>query len=117
MTKITLKDGLTINAVLTGITGLGLALFAELAAEYLIPGAPVWLIAALGIALVLFAADVALIARWKAQSKPLVGFSMNMPSVSTSCAEPNAVSVVIQLVTASPRCSCTVITGGGLRSL
>ncbi|MCB8828205.1 hypothetical protein LJD47_24665, partial [Escherichia coli] len=63
MTKITLKDGLTINAVLTGITGLGLALFAELAAEYLIPGAPVWLIAALGIALVLFAADVALIAR------------------------------------------------------
>lgn len=29
MTKITLKDGLTINAVLTGITGLGLALFAE----------------------------------------------------------------------------------------
>lgn len=74
MTKITLKNGLTINAVLTGITGLGLALFAELAAEYLIPGAPVWLIAALGIALVLFAADVALIARWKAQSKPLVGF-------------------------------------------
>jgi hypothetical protein len=74
MIKINLKDGLMINAVLTGMTGLGLALFAELSAFYLIPGAQVWLIAALGIALVLFAADVGLIAKWKAQSRALVGF-------------------------------------------
>ncbi|QND51257.1 hypothetical protein HB779_04605 [Phyllobacterium sp. 628] len=74
MMKINLKDGLMINAVLTGMTGLGLALFAELSALYLIPGAPVWLIATLGVALVLFAADVGLIARWKAQSRALVSF-------------------------------------------
>ncbi|MGO4450511.1 hypothetical protein AB4Y96_16465 [Phyllobacterium sp. TAF24] len=74
MTKVNLKDGLMINAVLTAVTGLGLALFAELSGEYLIPGAPIWLIATLGIALVLFAIDVALISRWKAQSRALVGF-------------------------------------------
>ncbi|SDO58940.1 hypothetical protein [Phyllobacterium sp. OV277] len=74
MTKVNLKDGLMINAVLTAATGLGLALFAELSGEYLIPGAPIWLIASLGIALVLFAIDVALISRWKAQSRALVGF-------------------------------------------
>jgi hypothetical protein len=74
MMKINLKDGLMINAILTGITGLGLALFAELSAIYLIPGAPVWLIATLGIALILFAVDVGLIARWKSASAPLVGF-------------------------------------------
>ncbi|MGH9916343.1 MAG: hypothetical protein ACRD63_13780 [Pyrinomonadaceae bacterium] len=74
MTKVKLKDGLMINAVLTAVTGLGLALFAELSGEYLIPGAPIWLIATLGIALVLFAIDVALISRWKAQSRALVGF-------------------------------------------
>ena len=74
MLNLTLKDGLMINAILTGITGLGLALFAELSAIYLIPGAPVWLIVALGIALVVFAIDVGLIARWKSASAPLVGF-------------------------------------------
>lgn len=74
MLRINLKDGLMINAILTGITGLGLALFAELSAIYLMPGAPVWLIAALGIALTLFAVDVGLIARWKSASPPLVGF-------------------------------------------
>ncbi|ATU93392.1 hypothetical protein [Phyllobacterium zundukense] len=74
MVRINLKDGLMINAVLTGMTGLGLALFAELSAIYLMPGAPGWLIAALGIALILFAVDVGLIARWKSTSAPLVGF-------------------------------------------
>ena len=74
MLNLPLKDGLMINAILTGITGLGLALFAELSAIYLIPGAPVWLIAALGVALVVFAIDVGLIARWKSASAPLVGF-------------------------------------------
>jgi hypothetical protein len=74
MMNINLKNGLMINAILTGITGLGLVLFAELSAIYLIPGAPVWLIAALGIALVLFAIDVGIIARWKLASVPLVGF-------------------------------------------
>ncbi len=51
MLNLNLKDGLMINAILTGITGLGLALFAKISAIYLIPGAPVWLISALGIAL------------------------------------------------------------------
>lgn len=74
MLNINLKDGLVINAILTGVTGLGLALFAELSAIYLMPGAPVWLIAALGIALVVFAIDVGVIARWKSASAPLVGF-------------------------------------------
>jgi hypothetical protein len=74
MLNINLKDGLMINAILTGVTGLGLALFAELSAIYLMPGAPVWLISALGIALVVFAIDVGIIARWKSASAPLVGF-------------------------------------------
>ena len=74
MPNITLKDGLIINAVLTGATGLGLALFAELSVHLLIPGAPAWLVMAFGIALVLFAIDVGLIARWKHASASLVGF-------------------------------------------
>ncbi len=73
MLNLNLKDGLMINAILTGITGLGLALFAKISAIYLIPGAPVWLISALGIALMVFAIDVGLIARWKSASAPLVG--------------------------------------------
>lgn len=74
MININLKTGLMINAVLTGITGLGLVLFAERSAIYLMPGAPVWLIATLGVALILFAVDVGLIARWKSASALLVGF-------------------------------------------
>lgn len=74
MIQINLKDGMMINAILTGATGLGLALFSELATQYLMPGAPTWLIVGLGIALVLFAVDVGMIAQWKAQSRPLVGF-------------------------------------------
>lgn len=74
MIQINLKDGMMINAVLTGITGLGLAVFSDLAAQYLIPGAPAWLILGLGIALLLFAADVGMIAKWKTQSRSLVGF-------------------------------------------
>ncbi|MHC1547326.1 hypothetical protein [Phyllobacterium sp. K27] len=74
MIQINLKDGMMINAILTGVTGLGLAMFSQLATQYLMPGAPAWLIMGLGIALVLFALDVALIAQWKVQSRPLVGF-------------------------------------------
>ena len=74
MPTITLKDGLMINAIMTGATGLGLALFAELSAYFLIPGAPAWLIMAFGIALLLFAVDVGLIAQWKNASVSLVGF-------------------------------------------
>jgi len=74
MTYITLKNGLMINALLTGATGLGLALFAELSALFLLPGTPVWLIMAFGIALLFFAIDVGLIAKWKLSSAWLVGF-------------------------------------------
>ncbi|EJM99952.1 hypothetical protein [Phyllobacterium sp. YR531] len=74
MIQINLKDGMMINAILTGITGIGLALFSELASQYLMPGIPAWLILGLGIALVVFAADVGIIAQWKTQSRSLVGF-------------------------------------------
>lgn len=74
MIQINLKDGMMVNAILTGITGLGLAIFSELAAQYLMPGIPAWLILGLGIALLLFATDVGIIAQWKTQSRSLVGF-------------------------------------------
>ncbi len=74
MIQINLKDGMMTNAVLTGVTGLGLAVFSELATQYLMPGAPSWLVLGLGIALLLFAADVGMIAQWKTRSRPLVGF-------------------------------------------
>ncbi|MGH6862189.1 MAG: hypothetical protein ACRECY_18210 [Phyllobacterium sp.] len=74
MTQINLKNSLMINAVLTGITGLGLAVFPDLSATYLVPGAPGWLIAGLGIALLLFAIEVGLIAQWRIRSRPLIGF-------------------------------------------
>ncbi|MET3646217.1 hypothetical protein [Phyllobacterium ifriqiyense] len=74
MIQINLKDGMMTNAVLTGATGLGLAVFSELATQYLMPGAPSWLVLGLGIALLLFAADVGMIAQWKTRSRPLVGF-------------------------------------------
>lgn len=74
MIQINLKDGMMINAILTGATGLGLAVFSEFATQYLMPGAPNWLVVGLGIALLLFAVDVALIAQWKTRSRPLVGF-------------------------------------------
>lgn len=74
MIQINLKDGMMTNAVLTGATGLGLAVFSKLATQYLMPGAPSWLVLGLGIALLLFAADVGMIAQWKTRSRPLVGF-------------------------------------------
>ncbi|MDQ0997533.1 hypothetical protein QFZ34_002715 [Phyllobacterium ifriqiyense] len=74
MIQINLKDGMMTNAVLTGVTGLGLSVFSELATQYLMPGAPSWLVLGLGIALLLFAADVGMIAQWKTRSRPLVGF-------------------------------------------
>ncbi|MEJ1119273.1 hypothetical protein V9K92_12430 [Phyllobacterium sp. CCNWLW109] len=74
MIQINLKDGMMTNAVLTGVTGLGLAVFSELATQYLMPGAPSWLVLGLGIALLLFAADVGMIAQWKTRSRPFVGF-------------------------------------------
>ncbi|MGH6762150.1 MAG: hypothetical protein ACRECW_11255 [Phyllobacterium sp.] len=74
MSGITLKNGLLINAILTGATGLLMALFANPVASLLVPGAPAWLIFAIGAAFVLFAIDVALIARWKSGSAALVGF-------------------------------------------
>ncbi|MBA8877797.1 hypothetical protein [Phyllobacterium myrsinacearum] len=126
MTKIKLTDGLMINAVLTGITGLGLALFAELSALYLIPGAPVWLLAAIGIALVLFAIDVGLIARWKAHSRALVGFVfiadllwvigvpailMMMPSAFT------AIGIAVTLVVTAVVACFALVEWQGLKTL
>jgi hypothetical protein len=74
MSPETLQKGLYVNAAFTGIAGLALALLPVSLGALLLPGLPVWAVAALGVALALFALDVALIAAFKAGSPAFVGF-------------------------------------------